>query len=80
MKGMPCNGPRTPLTAAISKDEGATWGHFADIANRANFEAAYPSVTFAGDEALVAYYSRSRKGARGTEVTFRIFEIAQFYA
>jgi sialidase-1 len=74
------NGPRTPLTAAISKDEGATWGHFADIDNRANFEAAYPSVTFVGDEALVAYYSRSRKGARGTEVTLRIFEIAQFYA
>ena len=73
------NWPRTPLTAAISKDEGESWGHFADIDNRADFDAAYPSVTFVGDEALVAYYSRSTKWARDAEVTLRIFDVAQFY-
>jgi sialidase-1 len=73
------NWPRTPLTAAISKDEGQSWTHFQDIDNRSDWDAAYPSVTFVGDEALVAYYSRSRKWKRDSEVTLRIFKVDQFY-
>ncbi len=73
------NWPRTPLTAAISRDEGDTWTQFRDIDNRPDHDAAYPSVTFVGDEALVAYYSRSRKWKRDSEVTLRIYNIDQFY-
>ena len=75
----PSNWPRTPLTAAISKDEGKTWTNFRDVDNRKDHDAAYPSVTFVGDEALVAYYSRSTKWKRDTEVTLRIYKIEQFY-
>ena len=74
------NWPRTPLSSAISKDEGRTWQHVKDIDNRTDHDAAYPSVTFVGNEALVAYYSRSTKWKRDTEITLRIFEIDQFYA
>lgn len=73
------NWPRTPLTAAISKDEGKTWGEFRDIDNRPDYDAAYPSVTFVGDEVLVAYYSRSTKWKRDAEVALRIYKINQFY-
>ncbi|QDU82223.1 hypothetical protein Pla110_39780 [Polystyrenella longa] len=73
------NWPRTPLTAAISRDEGQTWSNFCDIDNRSDFDAAYPSVTFHGNEALVTYYTRSTKWKRDSEVTLRIFDVDQFY-
>ncbi len=73
------NWPRIPLTAAISKDECRTWEHLQDIDNRLDCDAAYPSVTFVGDEALVAYYSRSTKWKRDSEVTLRIYDVDQFY-
>lgn len=74
------NWPRIPLTAAISKDEGKSWTHYHDIDNREGRDAAYPSVTFVGDEALVAYYSRSTDWKRDSEITLRIYKIDQFYA
>jgi sialidase-1 len=74
------NWPRTPLTAAISRDEGETWTNYHDIDNRADYDAAYPSVTFVGDEALIAYYTRPTAWKRDSEVTLRIFNIDQFYA
>ena len=67
------------LTAAISPNEGQTWTNFRDVDNRADYDAAYPSVTFVGDEALVAYYSRSRRWKRDSEVALRIYNIDQFY-
>ena len=60
---------RLGLTAAISRDEGKTWINVRDIDNRRDRDAAYPSVTFVGDEALVAYYSRSRRWKRDAEIT-----------
>ncbi|QDT65254.1 sialidase family protein [Calycomorphotria hydatis] len=73
------NWPRTPLTAAISQDEGRSWGMFQDIDNRIGMDAAYPSVTFVGEEMLVGYYSRSRKWKRDSNVTLKIFKIDQLY-
>jgi len=73
------NWPRTPLTSAISQDEGKTWKHFQDVDNRPDRDAAYPSVTFAGDEALLAYYTRPTRWARDSEVMLRIYKIEQFY-
>lgn len=76
----PRNWPRTPLTAAVSQDEGKTWRHFKDIDNRTNYDAAYPSLTFVGDETLIAYYSRSTDWKRDSEVSLKIFQTDQFYA
>jgi len=73
------NWPRTPLSAAISTDEGRNWKHVNDVDNRTDFDAAYPSVTFVGNEALIAYYSRSTRWKRDSEVTLRIFNVDQFY-
>ena len=47
--------PRTPLTAAISKDEGKTWGNFKDIEPDTSRAYMYPAVVFDGDTALVLY-------------------------
>jgi len=74
------NWPRIPLCSAISEDEGKTWRHVNDIDNRQDRDAAYPSVTFVGNEALVAYYSRSTRWKRDAEVTLRIFKTEQFYS
>ncbi len=73
------NWPRIPLCSAISTDDGKTWRHVNDIDNRKDRDAAYPAVTFVGDEALVTYYSRSTKWKRDAEVTLRIFQTKQFY-
>ena len=74
------NWPRTPLSVAISKDEGESWGHYHDIDPRPERDAAYPSVFFQGDEAVVTYYTRPTSWARDTEVMMRIYKIDQFYA
>jgi len=37
-------------------------------------------VTFVGDEALVACYTRSTQWKRDSEITLKIFSIEQFYA
>ncbi|WP_339683935.1 sialidase family protein [Gimesia maris] len=76
----PTNWPRTPLNAAVSQDDGKTWGHFKDIDARPAFDAAYPSITFVNDEAFIAYYSRSTRWKRDSEITLRIYQVQQFYA
>jgi len=73
------NWPRTPLTAAISTDEGKTWGHFKDIDNRSGHDAAYPDVAFIGDEAVVTYYTRPTNWARDSEIALKVYNVKQFY-
>ena len=73
------NWPRTPLTAAVSRDEGDTWEHVQDVDARADHDAAYPSVHFQGDEAVVCYYTRPTAWARDSEIMLKIFQIEQFY-
>ena len=74
------NWPRTPLTAAVSADEGATWGYIRDIDARPEYDAAYPHVFFQGDEAVVTYYTRlTRTWARDSEVALKIFPVEAFY-
>jgi len=72
------NWPRTPLTAAVSRDEGKTWEHVQDIDARPDHDAAYPSVYFQGDEALICYYTRPTSWARDSEIVLKIFGIEQF--
>jgi sialidase-1 len=73
------NWPRTPLTAAISTDEGTTWKHFHNIDARPKHDAAYASVYFEDGEVLVAYYTRPTSWARDSEIMLKIFRVEQFY-
>ncbi|MCC6705570.1 MAG: exo-alpha-sialidase [Thermomicrobiales bacterium] len=50
------HGGRSPLTAAISRDEGATWESFRNLETDHAHTYSYPSITFRGDEVLVTYY------------------------
>lgn len=72
------NWPRTPLTAAVSCDEGATWTAFRNIDDREGHDAAYAAVCFNNDEAVVTYYTRKSDGARDAVVLLKIYRIEQF--
>lgn len=41
-----CVTPRTPLTTAISRDEGNTWDLVGNIDDRAIFHVTYPAASF----------------------------------
>lgn len=73
------NMPRTPLTTAVSRDDGATWEHVRHLEPRADRDAAYASVYVHGDEALVCYYHRLHAWSRDTEVRLRAYAIDDFY-
>jgi len=53
----PGGGQRTPLTAALSKDEGQTWVSFRNIEEKPGDAWAYPAVTWVWNEALVTYFN-----------------------
>ena len=72
-------GERTPLSAAISRDDGATWEKTKDIERVPGGSAAYAVVTFVENEALVTYYYQP-KGFGGTSgVRLKVIPIAWFY-
>lgn len=48
---------RTPLTAAISDDEGQTWAHVRNVEEQDGDAFAYPSVTFVGNQAFLTYFN-----------------------
>jgi len=48
---------RSPLTAAISRDEGETWEHFRNLEDAPGDRWAYPAVTWLGDQALITYFN-----------------------
>ena len=73
--------PRTPLTTAISRDEGNTWDLVGNIDDRENFHVAYPSAHFLDDEVIITYHTRdNERWARDSEVTLKIFDVKDFYA
>ena len=73
--------PRTPLTTAISRDEGDTWDLVGNIDDRENFHVAYPSAYFLDDEVIITYHTRdNERWARDSEVTLKIFDVKDFYA
>jgi hypothetical protein len=47
---------RTPLTSAVSRDEGLTWDHVQDIEDDRSRTYCYTSVTFVDERALLTYY------------------------
>jgi sialidase-1 len=48
---------RSPLTAAVSRDEGETWERFRNLEDRPGDRWAYPAVTWVGDRALITYFN-----------------------
>jgi sialidase-1 len=73
------NWPRTPLTAALSKDDGETWHIVGDIDNRSDHDAAYAAVYYHNNEALITYYTRGTDWARDSEIMLKIYDINAFY-
>jgi sialidase-1 len=70
-------GNRTPLTAAVSSDEGKTWRHVRDIETRSDQTYAYTSLTFIGPRAVMSYYVRDEKTGR-ISTRFRSLPVSWF--
>ena len=49
-------GPRTPLSASISRDGGKSWSKPKNIESDASQTYAYTSATMHGDRVLLTYY------------------------
>jgi len=47
---------RTPLTCAISRDEGQTWTNIKNVEDDSTHTYGYTSITFVDDEVLLTYY------------------------
>jgi Neuraminidase (sialidase) len=52
---------RSPLTVAVSRDEGETWGNLKDIEDDKRYNYSYPSMTFVKDMVLLTYYVHEAK-------------------
>ncbi|MSO21749.1 MAG: exo-alpha-sialidase [Acidobacteria bacterium] len=52
----PHGGRREPLTAAISRDDGKTWGLPRNIETHPEHQFDYPSIAFLRDEVLLTYH------------------------
>jgi hypothetical protein len=50
-------GRRTPLTVAISKDDGKTWIHKQNLADHPEGWYCYTAIHFVGDTVLFGYVS-----------------------
>jgi len=61
-------GPRTPLTLAVSRDEGRTWEGFRDLETNKDHGYAYTSITFVGQVAVLSYWDQDEAGV-GLRVT-----------
>ncbi|MCA9114839.1 MAG: exo-alpha-sialidase [Planctomycetaceae bacterium] len=65
-KGAGHGGLRTPLAAAVSRDDGKTWGPARTLEAREGEQYAYTSLIFADGRALLGYYV-----ARGGKIMSR---------
>lgn len=72
-------GNRTPLTAAISRDEGKTWSHIRNLETSPDHTFAYTSMLFHKDRALLGYYVRTEKTG-WISSRFRSLPVNWFYS
>ncbi|MBX3411551.1 MAG: exo-alpha-sialidase [Pirellulales bacterium] len=72
-------GRRTPLTAAISSDEGGTWQHLRNLETSTDDTYAYTSVLFHRDGVLLSYYV-AKEGTGRISSRFRSLPVSWFYA
>jgi sialidase-1 len=71
-------GMRTPLTAAVSSDDGRTWKHHRNLEDNPEEGYAYTSITFVGGRVLLSYYVDAGKPRRISS-RFRSLPIEWFY-
>lgn len=71
-------GKRTPLVAAISTDEGKTWGTPRTLEDRVDQEYAYTSITFSDRRVLLSYYVADDSTGR-ISTRFRSLPLNWFY-
>ena len=72
-------GRRTPLTAAISRDEGQTWTHVKNLESDPNHTYSYTSILFFRGRAHLTYWiSGPEKGQWSSQ--FRSVPVSWFYA
>jgi Neuraminidase (sialidase) len=60
---------RTPLTAAISKDEGKTWTNVKTLESDPDGWYCYIAMEFVGDDVLLGYCAGNRPNGTGLSVT-----------
>ena len=71
-------GRRTPLTAAISNDEGQTWRHVRNLEADPSRTYSYPSLIFSQGRAVLSYWESEPKTNRLSS-KFRSLPISWFY-
>jgi sialidase-1 len=71
-------GKRTPLSAAISSDEGHTWNHIRNLEQDQDKTYAYTSIAFVQDRVLLTYYVRDEATGRISS-RFRSLPLTWFY-
>jgi sialidase-1 len=71
---------RTPLTSAISKDEGTTWTCFRNLEDDPNCGFGYTSITWVKDRALLTYYkwAKGSPNFQNTDLILRIVPVEWF--
>jgi sialidase-1 len=70
-------GKRTPLTAAISSDEGMTWKNVGNLEADASKTFSYTSLTFVRDRAVMSYWESGE--GRQLSCRFRSIPVSWFY-
>ena len=71
---------RTPLSAAISRDDGETWENFRDLETNPDYRFAYPSILFRRREVFLTYYRAGlREETSGRELKVKILPLDWFY-
>jgi sialidase-1 len=71
-------GRRTPLTAAVSSDEGKTWKHVRDLEADKERTYAYTSILFVKDRVVLTYYVTDPKDQRWSS-RFRSLPVRWLY-
>ncbi len=70
-------GKRTPLTVAISSDDGMTWKNVVNLESDASKTFSYTSLTFVRDRAVMSYWESGE--GRQLSCRFRSLPVSWFY-
>lgn len=70
-------GKRTPLTAAVSSDDGATWKIAGNLESDADHTFSYVSLTFVRNRAVMSYWHSGENGTLNCR--FRSVPVSHFY-
>ncbi|MEZ6054231.1 MAG: exo-alpha-sialidase [Planctomycetaceae bacterium] len=70
-------GRRTPLTAALSQDEGQTWNHIRNLETNPDQTFSYTSLTFVQGRVVMSYWVTTEAGRYASR--FRSLPVSWFY-